>query len=145
MQRLVLWMLTDVVPKYYIDCSWGLWWGLLFCEIVIALACRGPKIRSLFLSGNWFLDEVLPSVTRLWSLQLLGSGQKAILVWCLFSCKIHTAALFSFWKHSESRFTSLAAVQVSLQWSPWMDSSHWERLLPDNLQYTNMSYWKKFL
>lgn len=51
MQRLVLWTLTSVVPKYYTDCSCSLWWSLLSCE----LAFQGPKIKSWFLNGNQFL------------------------------------------------------------------------------------------
>lgn len=67
------------------------------------------------------------SYTPVTSPQLLGWEQKAILGWCLFSYKIHTTALSSLWKHGGSRFTSLAAVQVSLQCSLATDSSSLER------------------
>lgn len=74
------------------------------------------------------------------SLQLLGWEQKAVLVWCLFS-----TALFSFWKHSESRFTSLAVVRVSLQCSLAMDSSPLERVCLLTTFNTQICVTKRFI
>lgn len=66
------------------------------------------------------------SNTPVTSLQLLGWEQNAILVWCLFSYK-YTPQPYLPFENSESRFTSLAAIQVSLQCSLAMDSSSLER------------------
>lgn len=127
MQRLVLWMLIDVVPKYYIGCSWSLWWSLLFCEIVIALAWWGPKIKSWFLNGNQFLVcsiwmKYCPQLHAYDLSAAPGLGTESS------SCVVSFFHSPIFLLKTQSRFTSLAVVRVSLQCSLAMDSSPLERV-----------------
>lgn len=146
MQRLVLWMLIDVVPKYYIGCSWSLWWSLLFCEIVIALAWWGPKIKSWFLNGNQFL---------------------VCSIWMKYCPQLHAydlSAAPGLGTESSSCVVSFFHSPIFLLKTQWVkvyitcccpgftavfigdgQQPSRESLSPDNLQYTNMCYWKVYL
>lgn len=79
-----------------------------------------------FMVSGW---STALSYTPTTSLQLLGWKQNSPCVMSFFfsPAKTHTTALFSFCKHGESKFASLAAIQVSLQCSLVMDSSSLEK------------------
>lgn len=143
MQRLVLWTLTDVVPKYHIDCSWNLW-SLLLHEIVIAVAwcycIKWPRMKSWCLSGNQFLVcsiwmKFCPQLHTYELSAAPGLGAESCVI-SFFPAKYTPQPYFPFENVVRQGLHHL--LPPRFHWSSDEGQLSREGLSPDNLQYKNM-------